>query len=214
MLSIRAKFAFVNTVRYGVGMDDKLNHQHWLNAGLQALAVQGLQGLRIMQIAQQLGVTKGSFYWHFSSLEAYQAALLEEWELRHTQQIIQYVQAQGGNALAKLRNLMTVTVGADPRLAKALRAWADTHPQAQAAQARVDHKRLVYLAGLLAALGWPQDQAQTYARWMYCALVGHFSLQGPPIEAEQIDLILATVVPAAVRKPRRSKKATTPIGTL
>jgi AcrR family transcriptional regulator len=187
-------------------MDDKLNHQHWLDAGLQALAAQGLQGLRIMPIAQQLGVTKGSFYWHFSSLEAYQAALLEEWELRHTQQIILYVEAQGGDALTKLRNLMTVTVRADPRLAKAIRAWADTNTQAQAAQARVDHDRLAFLAGLLAALGWSNDKAQTYARWMYCALIGHFSLQGPPILPEQIELILATVVPAAPRKPKFPSK--------
>jgi AcrR family transcriptional regulator len=187
-------------------MDDKLNHQHWLDAGLQTLATQGLAGLRIMPIAQQLGVTKGSFYWHFSSLQAYQAALLQEWELRHTQQIIQYVQAQGGDARTKLHNLMTVTVGADPRLAKAIRAWADTDTQAQAAQARVDHDRLAYLAHLLAALGWPTDKAQTYARWLYCGLIGHFSLQGPPMRAEQIDLILATVVPASHRKPKLPSK--------
>jgi AcrR family transcriptional regulator len=202
MESVTSLFAIVNTLRYGAEMEDKLNRQHWLGAGLEVLAAQGLQGLRIMPIAQQLGVTKGSFYWHFGNLDEYQLALLEEWEQRHTQQIIQYVDSQGGDAFTKLRNLMTVTVNADARLAKAIRSWADTSPQAQAAQSRVDHDRLVYLHSLLTQLGWADDKAQTFARWMYCALIGHFSLQGPPILAEQIGFVLETLTPepAAKRK--------------
>jgi AcrR family transcriptional regulator len=203
MESVTSLFAIVNTLRYGAGMDDKLNRQHWLGAGLEVLAAQGLQGLRIMPIAQQLGVTKGSFYWHFGNLDEYQLALLEEWEQRHTQQIIQYVDSQGGDALTKLRNLMTVTVNADARLAKAVRSWADTNPLAHAAQSRVDHDRLVYLHSLLTQLGWADDKAQTFSRWMYCALIGHFSLQGPPILAEQIEFVLETLMP----KPAVKRKA-------
>jgi AcrR family transcriptional regulator len=200
---VSSLFAIVNTLRYGTGVEEKLNRQNWLGAGLEILAEQGLQGLRIMPIAQQLGVTKGSFYWHFNNLEDYQLALLQEWEQRHTQQIIQYVEGQGGDALTKLRNLMTVTVNADARLAKAIRSWADTNPLAHAAQSRVDLDRLVYLQSLLTKLGWADNKAKAFARWMYCALIGHFSLQGPPILAEQLELILETLNP----KPAIKRKA-------
>jgi AcrR family transcriptional regulator len=202
MDSVMSLFAIVNTLRYGAGMDDKLNRQHWLGAGLEVLAAHGLQGLRIMSIAQQLGVTKGSFYWHFSNLDEYQSALLEEWEQRHTRQIIQYVDSQGGDAMSKLRNLMTVTVNADASLAKAIRSWAETNPLVHAAQSRVDHDRLVYLESLIAKLGWADKQAQTFARWMYCALIGHFSLQGPPMLAEQIEFILETLRLRPTKKPK------------
>lgn len=195
MESIASIFAPVNTLRYGNGMDDKLNKQTWLNAGLQMLAAEGAEGLRIMSIAQQLGVTKGSFYWHFKNLEEYQSALLKEWEQRHTQQIMDYIEGKGGDALTKLRNLMSVTVSADARLAQAIRSWANINPKVKQALARVDRARLVYLVGLLADFGWPDEKAETLARWSYCALIGHFSLQGPPIVAEQIELILETLTP-------------------
>ena len=202
MESIGSIFAPVNTLRYGGEMDDKLNKQTWLNAGLQTLAAEGSEGLRIMSIAQRLGVTKGSFYWHFQNLDEYQSALLEEWEQRHTQQIIHYIEDKGGEALTKLRNLMMVTVSADARLAQAMRAWANINPKVSDALARVDRARLAYLVGLLVSIGWPNDQAETLARWSYCALIGHFSLQGPPIVTEQIELILETLTP----KPTKIRK--------
>jgi AcrR family transcriptional regulator len=203
MESIVSIFAPVNTLRYGGGMEDKLSRDQWLSAGLQALAVEGAEGLRIMSIAQQLGVTKGSFYWHFENLDAYQSALLEEWEQRHTQQIIHYVEGKGGDALTKVRNLMSVTVSADARLAQAIRSWANTNPKVKKALARVDQARLAYLVDLLSALGWPTDKAETLARWAYCALIGHFSLQGPPIVAEQIELILETLTPRPVNARKK-----------
>jgi AcrR family transcriptional regulator len=176
-------------------MDDRLNRQNWLNAGLQALADEGPEGLRIMSIARQMGVTKGSFYWHFRNHEEFQSALLAEWEQRHTKKVIVDVEEKGGDSLMKLRNLMTMTVGSDPRLAQAIRTWAITSAMVNEAQVRVDQDRVNYLVTLLGPLGWPNDKAQTLARWMYCALIGHFHLQGPPIGAEHIELILAILIP-------------------
>ncbi|WP_409567793.1 TetR family transcriptional regulator [Rugamonas sp. DEMB1] len=52
-------------------MDERLNRQAWIDAGLGKLAEDGPQSLKVMGIAQHLGVTKGSFYWHFADLQAY-----------------------------------------------------------------------------------------------------------------------------------------------
>ncbi len=176
-------------------MNDKLNQDRWLGAGLQVLAEEGPEGLRIMPIAQQLGVTKGSFYWHYRNLEDYQSALLEEWEQRHTRQVIHHVEDKGGDALAKLRNLVSISFSADARLAQAIRRWAITNPQAREAQARVDRDRLTYLVSLLRPLGWPQVKAEFLARWLYGALIGYFSLQGPAVGAMQLDLIMNMLTP-------------------
>jgi len=185
--------AIVNTFGYGRGMDDRLNRQHWLDAGLERLASHGPQGLRIMAIAEQLGVTKGSFYWHFRDQREYAAALLAEWELTRTQHIIDQVERAVDGAAMKLRNLMSVTVAADPRLALAIRSWASTDPLVRKAVKRVDKKRLAYLSGLIAALGWSDDDAATLARWAHGALLGYFILEGPALTEAQIDLILSTL---------------------
>ena len=193
--------ALVNTVGYGRGMDDRLNHQHWLDAGLAQLAESGPDSLRIMPIAQRLGVTKGSFYWHFRDLSDYRAALLAEWERAHTQQVIDHVEAAGGDAPAKLRRLMGITVSSDGRLAQAVRHWAHGDPLVARALKRVDRKRLAYVSGLLSALGWPPADAQTLARWAYCGLLGHFSLQGEALSERQVDLILGTFLPRLSPRP-------------
>jgi len=171
-------------------MEDRLNRQQWLDAGLEQIAAEGAGGLRIMPIAQRLGVTKGSFYWHFRDLAGYQAALLQEWEASRTQQIIEHVETTGGDAAARLRTLMTLTLRSDARLAQAVRAWATTDTAVADAVARVDKKRLSYLAALLRELGWSKVDASTLAHWAYCALLGHFSMRAPRLTAQQIDLLL------------------------
>jgi AcrR family transcriptional regulator len=188
------------------GMNDKLNQERWLGAGLQVLAEEGPEGLRIMPIAQKLGVTKGSFYWHYRNLDDYQSALLEEWELRHTRQVIHHVEGKGGDALAKLRNLVSISFNADARLAQAIRRWAITNPQALDAQARVDHDRLAYLVSLLRPLGWSQAKAEFLARWLYGALIGYFGLQGPAVGAVQLDLIMNMLTPPPKSAAINSRK--------
>jgi AcrR family transcriptional regulator len=187
--------AFVNTFWYGGEMEEKKNRQSWLNAGLKALASEGPDGLRIMLIAEQLGVTKGSFYWHFKNLEEYQLAVLEEWEQSHTQEIIECVEHAGGDAQTKLRNLFAGTISADFSLSRAIRSWSLTHPGVREVQQRVDQKRIDYVAKLLRGIGWSKEDAATLGRWGYCAFIGHATLNGPPVTEKQLNLILKTMLP-------------------
>lgn len=174
-------------------MNDRLARQSWLDAGLTRLASHGHEGLRVMAIAEALGVTKGSFYWHFRDHPQYLASLLDEWERSHTHQIIEEVESAGGPPDAKLRQLLTVTLGSDPRSIQAIRAWAQADATVANAVWRVDRKRLAYVAGLLEALGWEPDQAATLASWSYGALIGHFALRGAALNEPQIDLLLSTI---------------------
>ncbi len=186
--------ATVNTFWYGTYMEERKTRHSWLDAGLQALASEGPDGLRIMLIAEKLGVTKGSFYWHFKNLAEYQLAVLGQWEHSHTEQIIERVEHAGGNARAKLYNLAT-TVTSDFSLGRAIRSWSLANQDVSQVQARVDQKRIEYTAKLLREAGWSKDEALTAGRWAYCGLIGHSVLSGPPMTEKQIKLILATLVP-------------------
>lgn len=176
-------------------VDEKKNRQSWLDAGLQTLAAQGPQGLRIMPIAQQLGVTKGSFYWHFKSLEEYQLALLEEWEHSHTEHVIEQVESTGGDSLAKLRALFVSTISSDFSLSRAIRSWSLADANAREVQARVDAKRVSYVAKLLRGLGWSKQQALTLGHWVHWAAVGKTWLGRSTATQAQVDLIVATLRP-------------------
>ncbi len=157
-------------------MDARLNRQDWLGAALGALARDGEAAIRVEPLAKRLGVTKGSFYWHFADRPALLAAVLAEWELRATDAVIVEVEAAGGDASARLALLFRITAGADGRLDRAVRAWAANDAGAATVQGRVDGRRLAYLAAQFAALGFPLDEAASRARIAYQSLIGRFVL--------------------------------------
>lgn len=61
-------------------MDTNLGREDWLHAARLALLRGGVEQVRVEKLARALGVTKGSFYWHFKDREELLELLLREWE--------------------------------------------------------------------------------------------------------------------------------------
>jgi AcrR family transcriptional regulator len=57
----------------------RLSVEDWLQAGYIVLAEQGVRALKVERLCRLLGVTRGSFYWHFEDIDGYRAALVESW---------------------------------------------------------------------------------------------------------------------------------------
>jgi AcrR family transcriptional regulator len=57
----------------------RLSVGDWVQAGFGIVAEEGLKALTIDRLCRRLGVTKGSFYWHFSDMKAYRTALIDAW---------------------------------------------------------------------------------------------------------------------------------------
>src|SRR5262249_49710191 len=85
---------FVNTGGYGgVGgktaeAGEHLRAGDWEDAALEALGSSGLAAVNGQWLARTLGVTKGSFYWHFADREALLKATLARWEESYTERVI------------------------------------------------------------------------------------------------------------------------------
>ncbi|MCY7355114.1 MAG: TetR/AcrR family transcriptional regulator, partial [Lysobacter sp.] len=58
----------------------RLSAEDWAQAALDMIAEQGVAAVAVEPLARRLGVTKGSFYWHFPSRDALLAAALGRWE--------------------------------------------------------------------------------------------------------------------------------------
>ena len=54
----------------------RLSVDDWIQAGFSILAEDGLEALKIDRLCARLGVTKGSFYWHFKDMASYRAAVV------------------------------------------------------------------------------------------------------------------------------------------
>jgi AcrR family transcriptional regulator len=157
-------------------MAERLGRGDWVLEALRALANSGVEAVRVEPLAKKLGVTKGSFYWHFGDRAALLAAVLADWERRATLAIIAEVEAAGGDARERLVALFRRALAADLRLDRRVRAWATDDAAAAAVLRRVDRRRIGYLRRLFAQMGHAKPLATALARLTYSAMVGAFEL--------------------------------------
>ena len=151
--------------------------EDWLRAAAKRLAGAGAAAVAVEALARDLGVTKGSFYWHFRDRPALLAALLAQWESRATAPLVERLRSLPGGPRARLQALMaTVAAEGGGSLDPAMRGWALTDAQVRAALERVDETRLAFIAGEFAALGFSPGEARTRARLFYLHLLGEHAL--------------------------------------
>jgi AcrR family transcriptional regulator len=56
--------------------NSRLTVDDWVQAGFAILAEEGIKAMKIDRLCRRLDVTKGSFYWHFTDIAGYRAALV------------------------------------------------------------------------------------------------------------------------------------------
>lgn len=148
----------------------------WLQAAAQRITQQGVEAVRIEAMAKDLGVSKGSFYWHFADRDALLKALLEGWRQRGTDQVITMTQEFAGSPAERLNRLMTVAHNhpQDGGFEVAVRTWAGNDEVARAAVLEVDSARINYVAQLLREAGLSEELALIRSRMLYRALLGDY----------------------------------------
>jgi AcrR family transcriptional regulator len=154
---------------------DQLSAQDWIDFGLKTLAKNGFPALKAEPLARALGVSRGSFYWHFADIGAFHAAVLGRWREVATEQIIAGVEAAraAGGDESPLAVLLKVTFRSKHVLEKAVRSWAANDARARAAVAAVDRRRLDYIEGLLTEAGLAGEVARARAQILFWAFFGY-----------------------------------------
>ena len=158
----------------------RISRDDWITGGLEVLAAEGIEWVRVEPMAKRLGVTKGSFYWHFTDRAALHDAMLDTWRETATRAIIARVERTAATPRDKLRRLikLTTTSSAGARLDIAVRSWANHDDRVTDAVAEIDRQRMDYIAGLLVSVGIEQATAMVRAQILYLTLIGsYFSLR-------------------------------------
>jgi AcrR family transcriptional regulator len=197
MENLRAALANVNTVVYGSPMSDQLSAKDWLNQGLKTLAESGFTALKAEPLAKAMGVSRGSFYWHFADVDAFHAAVLAHWREVAAEQIIAGIEAAIGNE-DPIELLLRRTFGRKPALESAIRSWATLSPVARAAVQAIDRRRLGYVESLLEGSGIPSDIARPRAQILYWAFLG-FALSEKPLPRDRQAAVLEELIRVASR---------------
>jgi AcrR family transcriptional regulator len=133
----------------------------WIQEGLRALAAGGPDAVRIESLARAQGVSKGGFYGYFDDRRALLDEMLGAWERRSTEDVIDRVEREGGDAMARARRAAELTFS-DELLPVdlAVRDWARRDPAVADRLRRVDNFRMDYLRTLLGTVWADEDELE------------------------------------------------------
>lgn len=137
----------------------------WLNTAIQTLSDAGIGAVSIVQLANTLGVTRGSFYHHFTDREDLLRAMLNHWEMKWTVDIREEVRTLELPPAEKLLALVqSIRNNKAADYDAPFRAWALHDPLAHAVLEKVDAFRLDYIRSLFEAAGFAGLDAENRAR--------------------------------------------------
>ena len=166
----------------------RLTKEKWIAAGLAALSSEGPQALAAEPLARALGTTKGSFYWHFKDVPAFQAAVLAQWRREALAHVIDLLQKEG-DADKRLRAFGRAILA--DKAERSLRIWAVSDARVARICAEVDAERQQYLTTILTKLGLGNAD---FAAALQAALIGLPQLKGPNTALAPYDTLVDTVL--------------------
>ena len=164
----------------------------WIEEGLRALAAGGPEAVRVESLAQTLGVTKGGFYGHFADRNALLEEMLDTWERKATDEVLERVERRGGDVRARLRLAGALTFS--PELLPidlAIRDWSRRDQAVAARLRRVDNRRMDYLRLLFGAICADQDEVEARSMLAFSLVIGHHFMaadHGARSHADVLDL--------------------------
>jgi AcrR family transcriptional regulator len=148
----------------------------WIEAGLHALAAGGPDAVRVDLLAKALGVTRGGFYWHFESRQVFLDALLDTWEHRSTDDVLDRVESEGGDARDKVRKAGMLTFSRELLpIDLAVRDWARRDRSVAKRLRRVDNRRMDYLRALIGTFSDDPDDVEARSMLAFSLVIAnHF----------------------------------------
>ena len=154
----------------------QLDRDGWIEGAIEVLADEGLAGMRVETLAKYLGVTKGSFYWHFKDRDELLRAVLQTWKEGRLRDIDKQSEATPGREREQL--LLIIEIYSSSRNRKgisielAMRDWARRDVQASRVVEAVDSYRLNNARKLFVASGVPDTEAARRSQLLYAYVFG------------------------------------------
>ena len=181
----------------------RLSAIDWERGALEMIAEEGVAALAVEALARRLGVTKGSFYWHFKNREALLQAALNRWEADDERELQQHIGTAGAHPRERLGALFRWVSGeAQAHRIYAALLQALDHPLVKPMMTRVSQRRMDFLVLAFRQAGLDPDAARHRARLTYAAYVGflqlNLTLELPHLSHEQYEAYVEHVIGALV----------------
>jgi len=175
-----------------------LSADDWAREALELIAERGVQALAVEPLARRMGITKGSFYWHFASRESLLDRALSRWEEHDSRNL--------NNSLGEIDHPRDRLVSFFRRVGKEKLTHevyselcaAAGHPQVEPVLERVAERRMKHLSLAFEELGMHPQTARNQARLTYSVYLGFLQLQRqhqtPSLSSEEFDAYIEHVI--------------------
>lgn len=158
----------------------RLSVDDWIKAGYAILAEEGIKALKIDGLCRRLGVTKGSFYWHFTDINTYRTALVQAWGQKRDEDRRHLTAATGKPPRERLSQMMSSLVSARHwALERAMREWARTDDAVAASVREADQRVVAAVRQAFLDYGFSPDEAELRANATFAAGIGFLHVSGP-----------------------------------
>lgn len=178
----------------------RLNRDAWLDAAFKAVVDGGFDKVRVLVIADVLGVTRGSFYWHFADHAELVNALLARWKSREIEIDLALKSQSSADPQADLLHLLEVALahgGANLeniRFELALRGLGRRDPLVAKMLVEVDEMRMSLFEYKFMRLTGNAKTATELAALFYLAIVGSHQALSRPSSPPQVKEFLKDII--------------------
>lgn len=152
----------------------------WLDAAYQLLIEGGVEAVKVMPLAERLGLSRTSFYWHFADREALLDGLIARWQSRNTANLVRQTEKPAATITEATLNLFDCWIIQDlfdSRLEFAIRTWALTDPALANTLAAADATRIAAIKAMFLRFGYPEAEADIRAHTVYLTQIGYISMR-------------------------------------
>ncbi|WP_171100598.1 TetR/AcrR family transcriptional regulator [Ruegeria sp. HKCCD7255] len=154
----------------------KVTRDDWLNVAMDVLISDGVDQIKVMNLAERMAVSRSSFYWYFKSKQELFDALLAKWQALNTAGLIAQAELAAPTITAAVCNVHRCVVNAelfDTALDFAVRDWARKSGKVRRMLDQSDARRLAALRAMFARYGYDETEAETRARVLYYMQIGY-----------------------------------------
>jgi AcrR family transcriptional regulator len=176
-----------------------LQPDDWLRAAFARLSGEGIESVRVELLARDLGVSKGSFYWHFQDREELLGRMFDRWEKEEIDWLDETVITPKA-AARWARFVHHCTEPPLARLESAMRTWSRRDERIAARITAIEKKRTAHISSVLRAIGFAAPAAESWAEITLLVYLGwldritrdqEFQSQGRTLDEFFSALILA-----------------------
>jgi len=154
----------------------KVTKQDWLNVGIEIFVNDGIEQVKVMTLAEQLGVSRSSFYWYFEGRQGLLENLLEHWLTLNTGAIESHAKMPAQTITAATCNLFLCFVDPvlfDTKLDFAVRDWARRSAKIRKVLDTSDARRIAAISAMYSQFDFSDIESLTRAKVLYYMQIGY-----------------------------------------